>query len=133
MIITDFGADNPFGKVGSKLKEHYGISLPTSSIQAITEKHASKMDENHDFFDEIPESGHVSQLIVETDGSLVPIVTTTDASDTEETTDRRKNREVAWIDSRLCLAHPQGSCTFVPGGTIGTPQEMGSHLTLHRY
>jgi hypothetical protein len=127
-VITDFGADNSFGKVDNKLKEHYGISVPTSSIQAITEKHASTITENQDFFDEMPESGHVNQLIVETDGSLVPIVTTTDVSDAEEKTDRRSIRSVAWKEARLCLAHPQGSCTPVFGGTIGTVQEMGSHL-----
>jgi len=99
------------------LKEHYGISLPTSSIQAITEKHASKIEENQKFKAEIPESSQVDRLIIETDGSMVPIVTTSDASETEETTDRRNSRSVAWKEARLCLAHPQGSCTPVFGGT----------------
>jgi len=116
-VITDFGADNSFGKVDKKLKEHYGISLPTSSIQAITEKHASKIEENQKFKAEIPESSQVDRLIIETDGSMVPIVTTSDASETEETTDRRNSRSVAWKEARLCLAHPQGSCTPVFGGT----------------
>ncbi len=26
--ITDFGADVPFNKINSKLKEHYGIEVP---------------------------------------------------------------------------------------------------------
>ena len=129
-VITDFGADNPFGKVENKLKEHYGISLPTSSIQAITEKHASKIDDNQEFKEEIPEGSQADMLIVETDGCLVPIVTTEETTETEKTTDRRKSRSIAWKEARLCLAHPQGSCTPVFGGTIGTPQQIGSHL-LH--
>jgi len=58
---------------------------------------------------------------------MVPIVT---IEETNETTDRRKNRTVAWKEARLCLAHPQGSCTPFFGDTIGTPQQIGSHL-LH--
>ncbi len=34
--ITDFGSDNAFGKVEFKLKEHYGIEVPTSSSRIIT-------------------------------------------------------------------------------------------------
>lgn len=128
-VITDFGADNSFGQVENKLKEHYGISLPISSIQAITEKLGDKIEKIQEFKEEIPEESFANTLIVETDGSMVPIVTTTDASETSET-DRRKTRAVSWKEARLCLAHPQGSCTPVFGGTIGTPQEIGSHL-LH--
>ena len=41
--ITDFGADVPFGKVVEKMKEHYGIEPPSSTIRLITEKHAYKV------------------------------------------------------------------------------------------
>ena len=99
----------------------------------MTSKHASKIFDTQEFVEEIPESSQVSMLIVETDGSMVPIVTTTNANETKETTDRRKNRSVAWKEARLCLAHSQGSCTRVYGGTIGTAQQIGSHLTQHSY
>ena len=39
----DFGADNPFGKVNDKLKEHYDIELPDSAARNITLKHAEKI------------------------------------------------------------------------------------------
>jgi len=129
-VITDFGADNSFGKVDNKLKEHYGISLPTSSIQALTEKHAATIYQQQELKEEIPNKRAENILIVETDGSFVPLVTTTNPNETEETTDRRKNRTVAWKEARLCLAHLQGSCSPLLGGTIGTPQQIGSHL-LH--
>jgi hypothetical protein len=129
-VITDFGADNSFGKVDNKLKEHYGISLPTSAIQALTEKHASLIDQQQELKTEIPKETLENLLLVETDGSFVPIVTTTNTNETEETSDRRKNRTVAWKEARLCLAHPQGSCSPVFGGTRGTPRQIGSHL-LH--
>jgi hypothetical protein len=30
-VITDFGADHPFGGINQKLKEHYGIEVPVDS------------------------------------------------------------------------------------------------------
>ncbi|BBI17161.1 hypothetical protein [Neochlamydia sp. S13] len=41
--ITDFGADIAFGKVGEKMKEHYGIEGSSSMVRLITQKHASKI------------------------------------------------------------------------------------------
>jgi hypothetical protein len=41
--LTDFGTDVPFGKVVEKMKEHYGIEVPSSTIRLITEKHAFKV------------------------------------------------------------------------------------------
>jgi len=38
--ITDFGADISFRRIPDKLKEHYGITVPESSAQKITERHA---------------------------------------------------------------------------------------------
>jgi hypothetical protein len=40
-IVCDFGADHSFGTVNHKLKEHYGITLPTSAARRITELHAA--------------------------------------------------------------------------------------------
>jgi hypothetical protein len=41
--MVDFGADNPFGKVNNKLKEHYDIEVPDSAARNITLKHAEKI------------------------------------------------------------------------------------------
>lgn len=38
--MTDFGADEAFGRVPAKLREHYGIEMPVSTIQRTTEQHA---------------------------------------------------------------------------------------------
>ena len=42
-VIVDFGADHAFGSKPEKLKEHYGITISTSTIQTLTEKHANQM------------------------------------------------------------------------------------------
>ena len=45
LVIVDFGADHAFGRVPEKLAEHYGVEIATSTIQALTEKHANQMIE----------------------------------------------------------------------------------------
>ena len=36
-VMTDFGADDAFGPGAAKLKEHYGIAMPVSTVQRTTE------------------------------------------------------------------------------------------------
>jgi hypothetical protein len=43
-VLTDFGADVPFGQAPDKLTEHYGIAMPASTIRRITEYHAHGID-----------------------------------------------------------------------------------------
>ena len=43
--ITDFGADNAFGRVGAKLKEHYGIVVPLGAAATLTERHAHALSD----------------------------------------------------------------------------------------
>ena len=43
LAVTDFGADHSFGRVPDKLQEHYGITLPTSTVRNLTETHAQNM------------------------------------------------------------------------------------------
>ena len=71
-IITDFGADVPFGRIPKKLKEHYGITVPISSAQKITQDHAAKVLSQEQTQTQIPSSKGVSQLIVQMDGSMIP-------------------------------------------------------------
>ncbi len=71
-IITDFGADVPFGRIPQKLQEHYGITVPVSSAQKITQEHAARVLQQHQTQTQIPSSQGVEQLIVEMDGSMIP-------------------------------------------------------------
>ena len=41
--IVDLGADVSFQEAKKKVKEHYGLELPLSSIQSLVEKHARKI------------------------------------------------------------------------------------------
>lgn len=53
--ITDFGADASFSRASEKLKEHYGITIPVSSIQSITEGHAENIKDNEKLKTDIPD------------------------------------------------------------------------------
>ncbi|KIC76680.1 hypothetical protein DB41_FB00220 [Neochlamydia sp. TUME1] len=37
------GADVAFGKLGGKMKKHYGIKVSSSMVRLINQKHASKI------------------------------------------------------------------------------------------
>lgn len=99
--VVDFGSDHAFASVVGKLEEHYGISLPSSTIRNITERHGERMCEQ--VKRDKPEVEGCETLILETDGSMIPIVFTD-----EKAEDKRKGKKEVWKEVKLCLAHPQG-------------------------
>jgi hypothetical protein len=123
--ITDFGADVPFGKVCEKLDEHYGITIPCSSIRNLTENHAEAVRKNEYHETEIPDTDGVGHIIAETDGTMIPIVDTDEKGDIA---DKRKTRQCRWKEAKLMLAHEKGSLSPVFGGTLGGPDEAGDGL-----
>lgn len=91
-----------FGKVPDKLKEHYGIEIATSTVRALTEKHARQMHEPKEI-QEVPDKAGCDVQIGEMDGSMIPIV-----SVDEENNDKRKNKELSWKEARLSMVHEKG-------------------------
>lgn len=98
--IVDFGSDNAFGKVPSKLGEHYGIKFPKSTIQALTESHATKMTPLVSQKQKPNVEPGCKTQIGQIDGSMIPIVMHND-----EAEDKRKNKKLVWKEARLTLAH----------------------------
>src|SRR6516165_7703007 len=86
-----FGADDPFAGASVKLKEHYGIEVPVSTIRALTEKHGEAMWAKQKSGRAWPEHPGVPVLIAEMDGSMVPVVETAAPGAGEAPQDRRKN------------------------------------------
>jgi hypothetical protein len=74
--ITDFGADDPFSGAAGKLKEHYGIDIPLSTIRVVTEKHGEAMRARQVPVCDWPDRRGVARLITEMDGSMLPVVDT---------------------------------------------------------
>lgn len=118
--LTDFGADVPFGKVVEKMQEHYGIEIPSSTIQLITKKHAYKaanLKKAAAAFEQI--------LVSETDGSLIPIVET-DPCKGER--DARKARKVMWKEVKLSFARGKDKTKKFYAGGICTAEESGQKM-----
>jgi len=128
--ITDFGADDSFGRGASaKLKEHYGIEIPATVIRAVTEKHGKAMLQmQQQEPSELPDRPGVAVLIAETDGCMIPIVEIAEPVAAEPPVDRRKCRTVDWKEGRLSLVHEPGSVTPIFGATMGTVDEVGQQL-----
>lgn len=118
-IITDFGADVSFHRIGAKLKEHYGIEIPTSSAQLIVQGHARRIHQSMEVKREVPESAGSEVLIGEMDGSMIPVVETADAAD------RRKSRQVKWQEARLSLVRQPGRIEGRFAATMGDADEAG--------
>jgi hypothetical protein len=72
--MTDFGADDAFGRVPAKLKEHYGIERPVSTIQRTTEHHAQCIYDQEAAREIGPGAAAGVIFIGERDGSMVPVV-----------------------------------------------------------
>ena len=127
--ITVFGADKSFhGGVVAKLREHYGIEVPTTVIREVTEKHGAAMAALQQEQKELPGSPGVAMLIGETDGSLIPVVEIAEPKTGEPSADRRKSRKTCWKEVKLNLVHEPGSVTPTFGATTGTVDEVGQQL-----
>lgn len=126
--IVDFGADAAFAVVSQKIKEHYGIEVPTSAARQITEGHGEAVLKRQQLQTEIPSRPGVACVIAEMDGSMIPLVETSERSDSCRPLDRRKNRQLSWQEARLCLARRPGAVTPRFGATLGGPEQAGQHL-----
>lgn len=105
-VLTDFGADDAFGKVPLKLKEHYGIELSSSTIRKVTLDHAKAMLIQQKQ-PKTPLKIRGNKTIVgEIDGCMVPVVEIN-----EEEKDQRKGKTLCWKEARLALAHEAGSAS----------------------
>ena len=126
--ITDFGADGPFADAAAKLREHYGIDVPVSTVRAITEHHGAVMRARQPQGTSWPEAAGVGRLIAELDGSMVPRVETAAAGAEQGPRDRRKTRQLSWTEARLCLVREPGSVTPRVGATMGSVEAAGDQL-----
>jgi hypothetical protein len=122
--ITDFGADVAFGKVPQKIKEHYGIEVPISAAQTITEQHAATIKQQQVMMERLPPGG-VEQLIGELDGSFVPIVNIGTRADSSAPEDGRKRRQLSWREARLSLVREPDKVSGWYAATLGGPEAAG--------
>lgn len=128
--ITDFGGEHAFGQVEKKLKEHYGITVPTSSARIITQHHAHEMHLREEK-ENLPQS-EVSHSIIlgETDGTMIPIMKTSPKPEGVDRYDARKHKQHFWREARLSLAHAIGSITPVFAATLEGVDKVGQQIRM---
>lgn len=124
--VTDFGSDHSFAEVPKKIKEHYGIELPSSSARRITLDHAQRIYETEELLQK-PTDSHSECVIGESDGSMVPIVETY-CPEEEPDADQRKHKRLCWKEARLSLAHAKGSLQVNFGATMEGVEKAGRQL-----
>jgi hypothetical protein len=113
--LSDFGADNAFGQVPQKMREHYGIEVSASAARTITEAHGAEMAAQQQAALEAelgPEPGW-EWVLAEADGCMLPLVKPSATS-----TDKRKEKTLGWEEARLCLARPVGTVTARYAATL---------------
>ena len=116
----DFAADDPFARVQSKLREHYGFEIGESTIQRIALGHARAIFETGRPSLEFPKApGRHKQIVAQIDGGMIPVVTPA-----TEQKDKRKGKTLSWKEAKIALAHAKGSRTPVYGGGIEGGVEM---------
>ena len=120
-VLTDFGADIPFCQVPGKVKEHYGITIASSTIRRVTERHARVLHEEVELREAKFIAGSPAAIIAEMDGGMVPVVECH-----PEAVDKRKGKTLQWKEAKICLAHRHESADMAYGGTFsGGVDEAG--------
>jgi len=122
--ITDFGAEKSFEQAARQFKEHYGFDIPESAARRITEGHGGAIHGHPELLQGEAVSDAKAQLIGETDGAMVPIVT----MDPSQDGDQRKTRSVCWKEVRLALVYEDGMASPIYGATTGSPEQVGEQL-----
>ena len=99
-------------------------------MRALTEQHGAAMLAQEKGPSEESEGAGVPVLIVEMDGSMLPVVEVAEPGPGKAPEDRRKTRQVGWKEARLALAHEPGSVTPIFGATLGSVEEAGQRLAV---
>lgn len=106
------------------MHEHYGVTIATSRVRRITQKHARAFHQQKEFKQSIAKNNNADIIIAETDGGMVPVVKIDPTA-----TDKRKGKTLEWNEAKICLAHAQGSTDIAYGGTFsGGVDELGCEL-----
>jgi hypothetical protein len=116
-VLSDFGADHSFGEAVKKVREHYGVEVPASSVRARTLAHAKAIGAvQHQ-----PPSRPVHTVVTQMDGTMLPIVETK----TGPGLDGRKGKQLSWREARGCLARAADEVGPVYGATFGSVEVAG--------
>lgn len=120
-LITDFGVEESFGLSAQRMKEHHGVEINVSSARTITERHASRsasVDRS------LPTKAKKlsTQMIMEMDGEMVPVVEYTDSKD------RRKTKTNLWQELRVGVVQNAREVSWLYASSFQSTDQLGDRL-----
>ena len=125
--VVDISAERSYAKTAKAVVEHYGFELPTSAIAKITN---ATTQEAKEFNANVRGSSQEAETIVaQMDGSMVPIVEYSQASQEQKAAGLKKDRYCHWREVRLCSASLPNSGLKLYGVVLGSPLEAGCMMS----
>ena len=122
--LTDFGSEKSFARAAEQVKEHYGFEMSQTTLRNVSEAHGQALHGQPKFLQGDAGVEPKAQIIVEVDGTMIPVVTT----DSSQVIDQRKTRKTSWKEARLALAYENGTTEPIFGATTGNPEQTGEQL-----
>jgi hypothetical protein len=109
--MVDFGAEESFAEAAQSVREHYGLEISVGRVRRHSLNHGAQLGA----MPVPPPKDCAGTVVTQLDGSMVPIV-----ERSEQSLDRRKNKQLLWQEVRLCLAREKESVSPVYGATLGS-------------
>jgi hypothetical protein len=112
-VLVDFGAEHSFAGAVARVREHYRIEVPRETVRKHTLRHGRAINP-------VALAGQsASTLIVEMDGSMIPVMQPGSGSDA------RQGKKLFWREARLCMARAADRAQGLYGATLGSAQTAG--------
>lgn len=121
----DFGAEDSFVLAAQRLSRHHRVKLCANTVRAITLHHAKAIGKDPHAagcLGALPANG-AEHLIAEADGTMLPVVDLAPASGKRP--DRRKTRQVRWMEMRLCAVRRSDRVDAVYGCDATSVESLG--------
>lgn len=119
----DFSSERSLAKASKAIAEHYGFELPCSAVAKITAEAGRAARE---FNSTVEGDGkHSDLLVVELDGSMVPVVEYGEATEEQKARGLTRDRDCHWREFRLCTASRPDEASTYYGVVQGDPFEAG--------
>lgn len=118
----DFSAERSFGGTAMALGEHYNIKVSLHAIDKVT-REAAKAAKRHNASQPTGVKP-ADVLISQTDGSMLPIVST-GTNQSEQSHDKRKHRDCHWKELRISTASNPDTADTHYGVALGEPLTIG--------
>jgi hypothetical protein len=119
MLATDLASEGSYKWSSDRMQRHHGVNVPISAIRKMTYKHAARAKA---IALKQPAPKHHQQIVVEMDGTMVPIVKTSEGED------RRKTRKYEWAEIKAAVAQIRGNQDWKYAISFESAEELGDRL-----